>query len=170
MSGHTFSRTRFHSRRSRGERRAWKRRSDSSASASACSSSGSETTRPVLVAHDAQLAHLGEREQPLVLRVRAADAAEQVDVRGRRDPLERELRHAPQVQPLGQLRVHELQVAVDLPAAVERAPQRDRVGAGDAAHRRGHVEHDALDERRDVRALERRLQAFASSSPAVAAA
>jgi hypothetical protein len=46
MSGHTFSRTRFHSSRSRGERRDWKRRSDSSASASMCSSSGSETTRP----------------------------------------------------------------------------------------------------------------------------
>ena len=107
----------------------------------------------------AELAHLGEREQPLVLRVRAADAAEQVDVRGRRDALERELRHAPQVQALGHLRVHELQVAVDLPAAVERAPQRDRVGAGDAARRRGHVEHDALDAAAGCRALERCLQA-----------
>ena len=159
MFGHTFSRTRFHRRRSRGERRAWKRRRDSSASASACSSSGSDTTRPALVADDAQLADLGEREQPLVLRIRAADAAEQVHVGRRRDPLERELRHPPQVQPLGHFRVHELQIAVELPAdAVDAAPQRDRVGGGDAAPRRRQVEHDPLDDRRDVRVLQRPLQ------------
>ena len=82
---------------------------------------GQRDDAPVLVAHDRELAHLGEREQPLVLRVGATDAAEQVDVRRRGDPLERELRHAPQVQPLGHLRVHELQLAVELPAAVERS-------------------------------------------------
>ena len=39
---------------------------------------------PLLVAHRRQVAHLGERDQALVLRVRARDAAEQVDVLGRR--------------------------------------------------------------------------------------
>ena len=57
---------------------------------------GQRDDAAVLVAHDAQLAHLGQREQPLVLRVRAADAAEQVDVRRRGDALQRELRHAPE--------------------------------------------------------------------------
>ena len=42
---------------------------------------GQRDDAPVLVAHDRDVAHLGEREQPLVLRVGAADAAEQVDVR-----------------------------------------------------------------------------------------
>ena len=90
---------------------------------------GQRDDAPGVVADDRQLAHLGQGEQPLVLRVRAADAAEQVHVGGRRDALQRELRHAPQVQALGQLGVDELELAVDLPAAVERAPQRDRVRA-----------------------------------------
>ena len=53
------------------------------------------------------------------------------------------------------------------------SPRRSVIAsaAGDAALGRGHVEHDALHEQRDVRALERSARASsASSSPAVAAA
>ena len=115
-----------------------------------------------VVAHHAQRPHLGQREQPLVLGVRAAAAVEEVDVRRGRDALEHELGHPPQVQPLAHLGVDALQVAVERPAAVEPALQRDRVRRGHAARRRGHVEHDAL----HAAAACRRASSAAFSAPA----
>ena len=70
-----------------------------------------------------QVAHLGEREEALLLRVLARRAAKQVDVlRRRRQPLEREVREPPQPQPLGHLR---MQAAEQLdPRPGHRRPRR----------------------------------------------
>ena len=78
---------------------------------------GQRGDAPVLVAHRRQVAHLGERHQALVLRVLARLGAEQVDVLGRRHPLERELAQPPDVHPLGEHRVHAAQVGVLLAVA-----------------------------------------------------
>ena len=59
-----------------------------------------------LVADRREVAHLGERDQPLVARVRVRDGAEQVDVLRRGQPLEVELAQPPHVHPLGHHRVH----------------------------------------------------------------
>ena len=70
-----------------------------------------------LVADRREVAHLGERDQPLVARVLVRHRAEQVDVLGRGQPLEVELAQPPHVHPLGHHRVH---------AADGRDPRRTR--------------------------------------------
>ena len=84
IDGQTCSRMRFHCSRRLGVRRAWKPRIASSASHEHALELGQRGDPPVGVAHRREVAHLGEREQPLVLRVRVRDAVEQVDVLGRR--------------------------------------------------------------------------------------
>ena len=78
-----------------------------------------------LVADRREVAHLGERDQPLVARVRVRDGAEQVDVLRRGQPLEVELAQPPHVHPLGHHRVH----AADGRVLGERAVAVARVGA-----------------------------------------
>ena len=58
-----------------------------------------------------QVAHLGEGEEALVLRVLAGHAAEEVDVLGRREPLDVEALEAPEVEPLAD---HRVEAAVEL--------------------------------------------------------
>ncbi len=60
---------------------------------------------PVVVADRGEVAHLGEGEQPLVLGICASDAVEEVDVLGRGQPLEGEVRKSPQVQAVAHHRV-----------------------------------------------------------------
>ena len=61
------------------------------------------------VEHRREVAHLGDRDEPLVALVLARDGAEQVDVGRRGQPLEREVRQPPEVEPL---RHHRVQAAV----------------------------------------------------------
>ena len=95
---------------------------------------GQRGDAPVLVAHRREVAHLGERDQALVLRVLARLGAEQVDVLGRRHPLERELAQPPDVHPLGEHRVHAAQVgallAVGARTCARRPPARARTRRG----------------------------------------
>ncbi len=81
------------------------------------------------VADRGQVAHLGEREQALVLRVLARDGAEEVDVLHRRQPLDLEVAQPPEVEPLAH---HGVQAAVDALLGVSV-----RLGA------EGEVEHVA---------------------------
>ena len=59
-----------------------------------------------LVAHDDELAHLGERHEALVLGVAGGDGVQQQHVLGRLEPGELEVAQPPQVEPAADHRVH----------------------------------------------------------------
>ena len=106
---------------------AWNSRIVSSTSTSTRSASGSATCVPSSSQHRRQVAHLGEREQPLVLGVGTRGAAEHVDVLGRGEPLELEFAEAPQLQPVAHHRVqpaHDLGPRPGLPSSPGRNVNR----------------------------------------------
>jgi hypothetical protein len=88
-----------------------------------------------------QVAHLGEREEALVLRVLPRDALEEVDVLGRREPLDVEALEAPEVEALADHRVHRpVELLLD-EAAVAR-PEREVLHAAHAEARAGGRERE----------------------------
>ncbi len=90
--------------------------------------------------------HLGDREQPLVLRVVACDPVEEIDILDRRQAVDEEVSQPPQLQPLGH---HRVQAAIQL--LLPEAPRPGPEGVAlRAARRRHHVltgdhHHDAAD-------------------------
>ena len=83
---------------------------------STLSTSGRATARPALVAHRREVAHLGHGDEPLVGRVLAADAVEQVDLARRRQPADLEVGQPPHLQPAGDHRVQPAELDVLLEA------------------------------------------------------
>ena len=83
-----------------------------------------------LVAHRCEVAHLGHGEQPLVARVLAGDAVEEVDLFRRRQAVEMEVPQPPELQPQGH---HGVDAAVDLlllERAAGLAPEGEVLRAG----------------------------------------
>ena len=120
------------------------------------------------VEHGRQVAHLGDGDEPLVALVLARGGAEQVDVGRRREPLEREVRQPPEVQPLGHHRVQPAVVGVlgerTAAGGAREAGQLDPVLPVLGVDRREHDARDGVGER-GVR--EQRLEPGALLAPGV---
>ena len=120
---------------------------------------GERRDAALLVAHRGEVAHLGDREQPLVLRVRAAAAVEQVDVLGRRQALDRELAEPPQAQAVRHHRVQAAEHLV-LDQPVGAGPEREGADGGhaQAAFGRRDADDDPVHARRQRDRGEDRVQ------------
>ena len=100
-------------------RRGWRRGTPTST----LSTSGRADRPAVLVAHRGEVAHLGDGDQPLVgLGFVPADAVEEVDVAGRRQAGDPEVRQPPHLQPAGDHRVQ----PAELDVLLEPSPDRRR--------------------------------------------
>ncbi len=98
----------------------------------------------VLVAHGREVAHLGQRDEPLVARVLVRGRAEEVDVLRGRQALEVELAQPPHVHPLGHHRMQAAERGILGVGPVAGARERAHVDRALARLRRQH-EHDARD-------------------------
>ena len=81
------------------------------------------------VTHRHEVTDLGEGEEPVVLRVVVGDPGEEVDILGRGQPLQGEVRQPPQVEPLAE---HRVEVAVEHvldEAAIRALAEGDVLGA-----------------------------------------
>ena len=92
------------------------------------------------VAHRREVAHLGDGEQPLVLRILPRDTVEEVHVLNRRQALNVEVAQPPQVHPLAH---HRVQPAIQLllRVAVRRRAVGEMLHAADAERMAG-ARHD----------------------------
>ena len=126
------------------------------------------------VAHGGQITHLGQGEEPLVVRVGAAHTVEEVDILDRGQPVEREAREPGQAQSVRHRRVQAAQRLI-LDEPLRRGPERERgqrrhaaalLRPADGHHHAVHAggQHHAgergvqlLGERRAGRGLRRRV-------------
>ena len=114
---------------------------------------------PALVSQRRQVAHLGDREQPLVAGVLARHAVEQVHVLGRGQALEGEVGKAPEPEALAHHRVQAAQDLV-LDRAVAAKPEGEQVNGRHppAAPGDRDAHHDPLDLGRPGDGGDRRAQ------------